>query len=285
MIRFAVFIFLFARSIYSFSQSIPELDSLLQTPDLYIVTYPDDGPKEVLKGLKPLFCNDKSVITKFVHAMELSPDTNCTGNAYYNYIIQFRSDSVGLNKWIGLSFDKNRFTKHSTMNDGRDNYYSFNPASISYLTSQSTVISERVYTLLSVQQSRAFNTYLSHTPETYFFASLRNDSAYMNYEGAVLLQFEFSEALNYEEGETFIKNKISEITASSDYYYQLREANWYKPGFQTQKIVLYINKQNLLNSAEAYAIDTWKRHGAITFTVYSTQIKMIESYYLSLLKK
>jgi|GEM_PF-3182672 len=275
---------LYISCITAFCQSISEFDSLLHAPGLYLVAYPDDGPKEALKGLKPLFCNDKEVIRTFFHALELSIDTSCTGRAYYNYIIHFRSDSIKLDKWIGCSFYPDQSGIGILMNAGKNEYYSFNTKSISYLKSHSSIIKQQIYTPATLQQARIFYTFLIQEPETYFHASIQNDSAYLKYDGSVLVQFEFSKEMGYEEGEKIIQDKIAHITGSSNYYYQMVEAHWEKAGFTTEKIVLYINKKDLLESAKAYTIQDWRPYEPISFTVLSNRINVIDTYYLNMSK-
>lgn len=262
-------------------QSIPKLDSLLTIPGLFLVAYPDDGPPEALKGLKPLFCKDKSVIKTFLHSMELKPDTTCTGNAYYNYIIQFSSDSTTLNTSIACCFNKNQKKYTPTVNDGNDEYYSFNTKALSYLKGHSVVIDKKTYTCDPLQKSREFYNFLQQAPETYFRTSIY-DSAFTKYEGSVLLQFEFPEALTFEEGEQFIHDKIVAITASTNYFYHMRQMNWHKPGFTTEEVVLHINKKDLLDSATTYTVNEWRPYEGITFTVYSNNINEIEAYFYTL---
>ncbi|MGN6647662.1 MAG: hypothetical protein ACTHJT_14165 [Cytophaga sp.] len=277
MKKITLFFFLAVTYFTAWSQSIPPLDSLLRVPGLYLIAYPDDGPKEALKGLKPLFCKDQAVISTFFHAMELKPDTSCTGNAYYNYIIHFSSDHEPLD-WVGLCFNKKQKDDTPTLNNGKDEYYSFNPKSLSYLKDHSTVIKEQTYTCMTLQKSREFYSFLKQTPETYFYSDIRND-VYTKYNGAVLLQFEYADTLRFEEGEKYIQERIKTISSSTDYYYHLREANWHKPGFTTEKILLHINQENLLPGAASYTIQPWSSYGSITFRVYSNQSKTIETYF------
>ncbi len=277
MKRIALLLLSAATCFTTWSQSIPQLDSLLHVPGLYIIAYPDDGPKDALKGLKPLFCKDQAVISTFLHAMELKPDTSCTGNAYYNYIIHFSSDHKPLD-WVGLCFNKNQKDDTPTLNNGKDEYYSFNPKSLSYLKDHSAIIKERTYTCVTLQKSREFYNFLKQTPETYFIPDVY-DSAFTKYDGSVLLQFEYADSLSYEDGEKFIQDKIESIAASKDYFYHLKVAHWLKTGFTTKQIVLHINQKNLLPAATSYTIQPWSSYGPITFRVYSNQSKTIEAYF------
>ena len=277
MKKFALFFLLAATRLTAWSQSIPQLDSLLHVPGLYLIAYPDDGPKEALKGLKPIFCKDPAVINTFLHAMELKPDTSCIGNAYYNYIIHFSSDHKPLD-WVGLCFNKNQKDDTPTLNNGKDEYYSFNPQSLSYLKAHSTILKKKTYTCNTLQNSRAFYDFLQHTPQTYFIADVY-DEAFTKYDGSVLLEFQYPDSLSYEEGEKFIHDQISRITASNDYFYHLKAAHWFKTGFTTKQIVLHIEQKNLLPAAAPYTIQSWRPYGPITFTVYSNQSKNIAAYF------